>query len=30
MTEQAKASPIPSASLLERDVFADGGASWRR
>ena len=30
MTEAAKASPPPPTSLVERDVFADGGASWRR
>ncbi|MGO9583369.1 MAG: thiamine pyrophosphate-dependent dehydrogenase E1 component subunit alpha [Acidimicrobiales bacterium] len=30
MTEIAKASPPPPAWLVERDVFADGGASWRR
>ncbi|HLI14748.1 MAG TPA: thiamine pyrophosphate-dependent dehydrogenase E1 component subunit alpha [Acidimicrobiales bacterium] len=29
-TERAKASPTPDLSLVEADVFADGGASWRR
>ncbi len=29
-TAQAQASPAPPRSLVERDVFADGGASWRR
>jgi len=29
-TELAKASPPPDLSLVEADVFADGGASWRR
>lgn len=28
-TEQAKASPPPPLSLVEADVFADGGATWR-
>ncbi|MHB1987803.1 MAG: thiamine pyrophosphate-dependent dehydrogenase E1 component subunit alpha [Acidimicrobiales bacterium] len=28
-TEVSKASPPPDPSLLYRDVFADGGASWR-
>ena len=28
-TRISKASPPPDPSLLERDVFADGGASWR-
>ncbi|HEY5272510.1 MAG TPA: thiamine pyrophosphate-dependent dehydrogenase E1 component subunit alpha [Acidimicrobiales bacterium] len=28
-TEEAKASPLPDPSLIERDVFADGGAKWR-
>ena len=28
-TEISKASPPPDPSLLESDVFADGGASWR-
>ncbi len=30
MTEAAKSSPPPDLSLIERDVFADGGSSWRR
>jgi acetoin:2,6-dichlorophenolindophenol oxidoreductase subunit alpha len=29
-TEEAMASPVPDLSLVERDVFADGGARWRR
>lgn len=29
-TARAEASPAPDASLVERDVYADGGASWRR
>jgi len=29
-TEQAKASPTPPLSFIEADVYADGGASWRR
>ncbi|MDA8290524.1 MAG: thiamine pyrophosphate-dependent dehydrogenase E1 component subunit alpha [Actinomycetota bacterium] len=29
-TEAAKASGPPSLDLVEKDVFADGGASWRR
>ncbi|MGB9111935.1 MAG: thiamine pyrophosphate-dependent dehydrogenase E1 component subunit alpha [Acidimicrobiales bacterium] len=29
-TEEAMASPPPSASLVEMDVFADGGSTWRR
>jgi pyruvate dehydrogenase E1 component alpha subunit len=29
-TESAKASPPPDDSLVEKDVYADGGASWRR
>lgn len=29
-TEAAMASPMPEASLVDRDVFADGGSSWRR
>jgi pyruvate dehydrogenase E1 component alpha subunit len=28
-TEEAKASPPPSLDLLSKDVWADGGASWR-
>lgn len=28
-TEEAKASPPPPASLLEADVYASGGATWR-
>ncbi len=28
-TERSTASPPPDPSLLEKDVFADGGASWR-
>ncbi|MGH8980491.1 MAG: thiamine pyrophosphate-dependent dehydrogenase E1 component subunit alpha [Acidimicrobiales bacterium] len=29
-TARAEASPPPDISLLMRDVYADGGASWRR
>ncbi len=29
-TELAKASPPPDLSLVEKDVYADGGAAWRR
>jgi pyruvate dehydrogenase E1 component alpha subunit len=29
-TEAAKAGPPPDADLVERDVWADGSASWRR
>ena len=29
-TEAAKASPPPPVELVERDVFSDGGATWRR
>jgi acetoin:2,6-dichlorophenolindophenol oxidoreductase subunit alpha len=29
-TEAAQASPAPDVSLVEKDVFADGGATWRR
>lgn len=29
-TEEAMASPPSPASLIEMDVFADGGSSWRR
>lgn len=29
-TEVAKASPPPPIELVERDVYADGGATWRR
>ena len=29
-TEAAKASPPPPLELVERDVYADGGATWRR
>ena len=29
-TAQAQASGEPAASLVEKDVFADGGATWRR
>lgn len=29
-TELAKASPPPSLALVDKDVFADGGAAWRR
>jgi len=29
-TETAKAAPPPSPELIQRDVFADGGAAWRR
>ncbi|MEO9181825.1 MAG: thiamine pyrophosphate-dependent dehydrogenase E1 component subunit alpha [Acidimicrobiales bacterium] len=28
-TEEAKAGPIPGEDLLMKDVWADGGASWR-
>ena len=28
-TEAAKASPAPTAEVLETDVWADGGAAWR-
>ncbi len=28
-TEESKASPIPSVDLIEKDVWADGGAAWR-
>ena len=28
-TETAKASPIPPFELIEKDVWADGGAAWR-
>ncbi len=28
-TTISKASPPPDPSLLEKDVFADGGAMWR-
>ena len=28
-TAEAKASPAPSLDLIEKDVWADGGASWR-
>lgn len=28
-TEVAKASPLPSLDLIEKDVWADGGAAWR-
>ena len=28
-TDAAKASPPPSADLIQRDVWADGGAAWR-
>ncbi len=28
-TDQAKASPPPDPSLIERDVYADGGSRWR-
>ncbi|MBO0830203.1 MAG: thiamine pyrophosphate-dependent dehydrogenase E1 component subunit alpha, partial [Streptosporangiales bacterium] len=28
-TEAAKAAPPPDVDLVERDVWADGGASWR-
>jgi len=28
-TEAAKASPEPALAVIERDVWADGGASWR-
>jgi len=28
-TETAKASPPPPADLIQRDVWADGGAAWR-
>ena len=29
-TAEAMASPAPSRDLVERDVYADGGARWRR
>lgn len=29
-TEAAMASPAPDLSLVEKDVYADGGATWRR
>ncbi len=29
-TEEAKGGPFPEASSLETDLFADGGAAWRR
>jgi len=28
-TAEAKAGPVPDAGLVEQDVWADGGASWR-
>ena len=28
-TETAKASPIPSEDIIDRDVWADGGCAWR-
>jgi pyruvate dehydrogenase E1 component alpha subunit len=28
-TETAKASPPPPLELIDRDVWADGGSSWR-
>lgn len=28
-TEAARASPIPDLSLIDKDVWADGGAAWR-
>jgi pyruvate dehydrogenase E1 component alpha subunit len=28
-TAQAQASPPPDPSVIERDVWADGGAAWR-
>ncbi len=28
-TETAKASPVPPVSILETEVYADGGAAWR-
>jgi pyruvate dehydrogenase E1 component alpha subunit len=28
-TEIAKASPVPPVSLIERDVWSDGGTAWR-
>jgi acetoin:2,6-dichlorophenolindophenol oxidoreductase subunit alpha len=28
-TEVCKAAPVPSADLLMKDVFADGGSAWR-
>jgi pyruvate dehydrogenase E1 component alpha subunit len=28
-TVAAKAGPLPSQELVEKDVWADGGASWR-
>jgi pyruvate dehydrogenase E1 component alpha subunit len=29
-TQEARDAPFPESSALETDVFADGGASWRR
>jgi pyruvate dehydrogenase E1 component alpha subunit len=29
ITEEAKAAPVPEASTLETQVWADGGSSWR-
>jgi len=29
-TEEAMASPAPDLALVDRDVWADGGSSWRR
>jgi pyruvate dehydrogenase E1 component alpha subunit len=28
-TEQAKASPVPGLDVIEKDVWANGGAAWR-
>jgi pyruvate dehydrogenase E1 component alpha subunit len=28
-TETAKASPIPDLSVIDKDVWADGGSAWR-
>jgi pyruvate dehydrogenase E1 component alpha subunit len=28
-TAEAKASPPPALDLIEKDVWADGGAAWR-
>jgi len=28
-TEAAKASPAPPLELIEKDVWANGGAAWR-
>jgi acetoin:2,6-dichlorophenolindophenol oxidoreductase subunit alpha len=28
-TEAAKASPVPGLDVIEKDVWANGGAAWR-